>query len=649
LAPVTQGALLFWINQSSVYTAATLEKVRVRSVTEHRQDMSSTQYDTLIRNGRVFDGRAEAPLREDIAIRDGRIAARGADLNGATARTEIDARGKWVMPGMLDIHTHLDLEVEVNPGLEEVVRHGTTTVVVGNCSLGAAFGAQRKNGENPIVDCFARVENIPKEVLQRCADRMTWNNTADYLAHFSDLPLGPNIAPLIPHSMLRIEVMGVDDAVQRHPDADELGRMQGLLTEAMQQGYPGFSTDGLPFHYLANDPHKDKRVPTQYATMAEMKSLLNIVRAHDRVWQATPDSHDRLKTLRWFLLTSGRLYGKPLRTSALTAIDPVADRNAWKLFLKLARFFNSRLLDGKFHFQVLSAPFKVWGDGVAMPAFEEIPSTCRLIAHELYDREGRAALLDDPAFRDSFISDWNSAAGSLSMARGLQYLYIDSCPIEEWSGRSFAAAYQRLAAWQAGDLPDDQLAAGERDFFSRCINPIGSEGSFVHALLRAFDRDLRWWSVTANDRPDVLRKLLWDKHTLPGFNDSGAHLTNMAFFDGNLTTLQMAQQESERRVAQAVRRLTRDPAEFFGLDVGTLDQGAQADIVVIDPEALAVYDSNASRRRIFRDIFEHEQLVNRSDGVVSEVLIAGEAVWREREFQPPLGERRLGRALTAGR
>jgi N-acyl-D-aspartate/D-glutamate deacylase len=537
----------------------------------------------------------------------------------------------------------------VNQGLEEVVRHGTTTVVVGNCSLGAAFGAQRRNGDNPIVDCFARVENIPKDVLERCADRMTWTHTADYLAHFASQPLGPNVAPLIPHSMLRIEVMGVDDAVHRQPDRSELERMQGLLTEAMQQGYPGFSTDGLPFHYLANDPHKDRRVPTQYASMAEMKSLLNIVREHDRVWQATPDSHDRLKTLRWFLLTSGRLYGKPLRTSALTAIDPVADRNAWKLFLKLARLFNSRLLNGKFHFQVLSAPFRIWGDGVTMPAFEEIPSTCRLIARELYDREGRAALLDDPDFRQAFIADWNGTAGSLSMARGLQHLYIESCPVESWSGRSFAAAYERLLAWQAGDLDEGQLADGEQEFFTGCAKPIGSEGAFMHALLRAFDRDLRWWSVTANDRPEILRKLLWDKHTLPGFNDSGAHLTNMAFFDGNLTTLQMAQQESEERVAQAVRRLTRDPAEFFGLAVGTLDRGVQADVVVIDPDALKAYDSNGSRRRIYRDIFEHEQLVNRSDGVVREVLIAGEPVWRDNGFQPALGQRRLGRALTATR
>ena len=135
---------------------------------------------------------------------------------------------------------------------------------------------------------------------------------------------------------------------------------------------------------------------------------------------------------------------------------------------------------------------------------------------------------------------------------------------------------------------------------------------------------------------------------LPGFNDSGAHLINLAFFDGNLLTLQVAQRRSLEQVARAVRRLTREPAEFFGVDAGRLDIGAQADILLIDPEALRTYDTDANRRMVYRDIFEHDQLVNRSDGVVTGVFIAGEQVWDGRGFTPALGTRRLGRPLTAG-
>ena len=99
-------------------------------------------WDTLIQNALVFDGTGAPPEQVDIAIRGGRIAARGAQLPASEAARVIDGAGKWLMPGLLDIHTHLDLEVDLEPGLPEVVRHGTTTVLVGNCSLGTCFGRQ---------------------------------------------------------------------------------------------------------------------------------------------------------------------------------------------------------------------------------------------------------------------------------------------------------------------------------------------------------------------------------------------------------------------------------------------------------------------------------------------------------------------------
>jgi N-acyl-D-aspartate/D-glutamate deacylase len=153
--------------------------------------------------------------------------------------------------------------------------------------------------------------------------------------------------------------------------------------------------------------------------------------------------------------------------------------------------------------------------------------------------------------------------------------------------------------------------------------------------------------VVGNDRPAILKKLLFHPHMLPGFNDSGAHLINLAFFDGNLLTLKMAARESLAQVAEAVRRLTRAPAEFFGVDAGRMDVGAQADLVLIDPKALVRYDTDASRRMVYREIFEHDQLVNRSDGVVTAVFIAGEQVWDGRSITPALGTRKLGRTLRA--
>jgi N-acyl-D-aspartate/D-glutamate deacylase len=601
----------------------------------------------LIRNALVFDGTGTPPRREDVAIAGGRIATRGPALDPARAGRVIDASGQWLMPGLLDIHTHLDLEVELAPGLPESVRHGTTTVVVGNCSLGTAFGSQRRNGEDPILDCFTRVENIPKPVLRKVVDRIDWNTTAGYLGHLAQLPLGPNVVPLVPHSMLRIEVMGTAAAVSREPTAEELRRMAGLLEDAMRQGYAGFSTDAIPFHYLANAPHTDKRVPTQYATPGELRTLLRVVRGHDRVWQCTPDASNRVATFLRFFLTSGRLFGRPLRTSALTAVDLTHERRTWKLFPLIAGLLNSRLLDGRFHFQVLATPFRMYAEGAICPIFEEFESSRQLMACDIEDAQERRRTMATGAFGELFVREWHDTGAVSTFNRDLDTLTVERCPVQEWQGETFGAIFRRLREYQSG-RHDVARSATEAEALASFPRPISREGAFLLHLVRRYDRDLRWWFVVANDRPEILERLLFHPHMLPGFNDSGAHLINLAFFDGNLLTLQVAQRRSLERVAHAVRRLTREPAEFFGVDAGRLDPGAQADVVLVDPEALRTYDTDANRRMVYRDIFEHEQLVNRSDGVVRGVFIAGEQVWDGRAFTAALGTRRLGRPLTAG-
>ena len=605
-----------------------------------------SRWQTLIRNALVFDGTGADPRVEDLAIAGGRIAARAPALDADRADQVIDAAGQWLMPGLLDIHTHLDLEVELAPGLPESVRHGTTTVVVGNCSLGTAFGAQRRNGDDPILDCFTRVENIPKSVLRKVVDRIDWNTTEGYLEHLASLPLGPNVVPLIPHSMLRVEVMGTQAAVTRAATTGELERMRSLLEAAMQQGYAGFSTDSIPFHYLANAPHTDKLIPGQHASLKELKSLLAVVRGHDRVWQCTPDAAHRVATFLRYFFTSGTLFGRPLRMSALTAIDLAHEPRVWKLFPLIGRLLNSRLLNGRMHFQVLATPFRMYAEGAICPIFEEFTASRQLMACDIEDAAARRGIMATPAFGDLFVREWHDRGAVSTFNRDLDALRIDRCPVPDWQGETFGDVYRRLRRFQSGD-PAAARSPAEAEALASFPNPISREGELLLHLVRRYDRDLRWWFVVGNDRPEVLKELLFSEHTLPGFNDSGAHLLNLAFFDGNLLTLQVAARESVVKVAHAVRRLTREPAEFFGIDAGRLEVGAQADVVLIDPRALLAYDTDANRRTIYRDIFEYEQFVNRSDGVVTSVFIAGERVWDGREVLPVLGTRKLGRPLTA--
>ena len=620
------------------------------------------QWDLLVTGAKVFDGEGTPGRIEDVAIKDGVVAARGRDLPREAAAQSVDAKGQWLLPGMLDIHTHLDLEVEVAPPLEEVVRHGTTTVLVGNCSLGTCFGAQETEGQEPIVDCFTRVENIPKKVLRKCAEAMTWDNPEDYLKHFDNLNLGPNIAAFVPHSMLRIEVMGLDASISRAPTELELQKMEQILAGAMELGYLGISTDGLPFHYLSNDPHTDKRIPTQFASFKELRRLLKVVRNYDRVWQTTPIIENRLKALFYFSLTSGRLFGKPLKTSALSAMEMTAAPNSSKLFLGVAKLLNSKLLDGRLHFQALGTNFRVWSDGIVSPLFEELSSTAELIALEYDDYEGRQRLMHDPEWVERFRKEWRHGRtgddfASWKAKRGLpdslvirepEKLIFDGAPCSNWNGESFADVMARAQKFQAGD-PSVVRSESEREAFEKIDLPLADDADFALHMLRSYDKSFRFYADVANAENRSTLEFLLHENTLPGFNDSGAHITNMAFFDSNLMSLKLAKEQGEDVVAKVVKRLTKDPADTFGLDAGSLAIGARADMVLINPEALDGWEPDQTRELVYRDIFEHEQMVNRPVGIVDSVYISGELAWDgESGAGEALGTKPLGQYLLSG-
>ncbi len=620
------------------------------------------QWDLLIKGAKVFDGEGVPGRIEDVAIAGDRVAARGADLPRDAAVRCVDATGRWLLPGMLDIHTHLDLEVEVAPSLDEVVRHGTTTVVVGNCSLGTCFGPQETEGQEPIVDCFTRVENIPKAVLRKCAKAMSWDNPEDYLTHFEGLNLGPNIAAFVPHSMLRIEVMGLNASISRAPTELELKKMEQILEGAMQLGYLGLSTDGLPFHYLSNDPHTDKRIPTQFASFKELRRLLKVVRKYDRVWQTTPIIENRLKALFYFTLTSGRLFGKPLKTSALSAMQMTAAPNASKLFLGVAKLLNSKFLDGRLHFQALGTNFRVWSDGIVSPLFEELSSTAELISLEYDDYEGRQRLMNDADWVARFRKEWrHGRAGgdfaSWKAKRGMpdslvirepEKLIFDGAPCSEWDGESFAEVMARAQRFKSGDTGAAR-SEDERVCFDRIVLELRDDADFALHMLRTYDKGFRFYADVANAGNNATLEFLLHENTLPGFNDSGAHITNMAFFDSNLMSLKLAKEQGEGVVAQVVRRLTKDPADVFGIDAGTLEIGARADMVIINPGALDGWEPDQTRVLEYREIFEHQQMVNRPEGIVESVYVAGQQAWDGLlGATNALGQQPLGRYLLSG-
>ena len=615
--------------------------------------------DTLIKNAKIFNN-GETPVIEDVAIAGGRIVSRGKPVDETQVSNIIDAEGQWLMPGLFDIHTHYDLELEVAPGLPESTRHGTTSVVIANCSLGLAFGNQRDGTFDPIVACYARVENMPKSVLTNCADNVTWDNPKDYLNHLDQLNLGPNVAVLFPHSMLRIETMGFENSITRDPTAAELDEMQSTLRDSLKEGYVGFSTDALPFHYLAAQPHCEKTIPTQFAKYPELKALAQVVREQGATWQATPPKDSVIDTLKTFLLTSGRLHGKPLKTTVVAALDVANNWKLARLGKTLARLLNSRLIKGDFHMQALGAPFKIWSDGAITPIAEEIPELRRLNETDLEDRAGRLKILTDADYIKSFRAMWMKGKQGWGIARlkrkfnledfafnrNLADMTVDLCPQTNWQGMSFQEALDRVLAIKSAILSEG-VSDEERNLVQTDFLMVADEADFMLQMLRSFDTDLSWSTVTANRSMETVRELLMDPLLLPGFNDSGAHLTNMAFYDVNLRSLKLAATGGDADVSYMVKRLTKDAAEVFGVDGGSIYEGDIADLILVDPEKLAAYDGEQHVKRIHREEFQTEQLVNRSDGVVNLVMIGGHTAWENNDFSSHLGKTPMGRLLRS--
>jgi len=305
--------------------------------------------------------------------------------------------------------------------------------------------------------------------------------------------------------------------------------------------------------------------------------------------------------------------------------------------------------------QALAAPFKIWSDGPFNPLSEEIKELRELIETDLEDREARWAILDDPDYQTRFRAMWMTGKQGFNLARLKRKLrredyafnrtfsdmLIESCPIRSWEGQSFQAVFDAILR---GNYPED---AREAKLFETDFKMVGDETDFMIAMFKAFDTDLVWSTITANRDEGLTRKLLMDPVLLPGFNDSGAHLTNMAFYDCNLRALKLAQQGGDKDVSYMVKRLTRDVSELFGVQSGTLETGVKADITIIDPEKLKTYDGQANVQRIYREEFEHEQLVNRSDDVVNYTIIGGKIAWQKDRFSAGLNTEVFGRVLTA--
>ncbi|MEV6768290.1 hypothetical protein AB0N05_06600 [Nocardia sp. NPDC051030] len=561
-----------------------------------------TRCDLVIRGGSVFDGTGKPPRRADVGITDGKVAAISAELLPEGVRT-IEAAGKWVMPGMLDVHTHYDAEVLGNPGLGESVRHGVTSVVFGNCSLSTVYSEAED-----CADMFARVEALPWDAVHSAVkEHKDWDGPHAYTKALAARPLGANVAAFLGHSDMRVAVMGLGRAVdaEARPTDTELNRMRAMLTEALDAGFLGLSTIRSSFSKLEGTRFPTRQLPSTYATWGEYRALNEILRQRDRIHQSTPNLTARAEIARYFAESAGR-FRKPLKTTLIAGMDVKADRTTARAATGAAWIANT-VGGAAFRWQHLPVPFEVYADGVDLVVFEEFGSG--VAALNIRDVMKRGELLADESYRRQFRQDLTKKYGPRVWNRDLYDAQIVSCPDVKVVGKSF------------GQVADE-----------RGIHPADA----LLDLTVVYGAKLRWRTVIANDREDVLDRLQTSPMLQVGFADSGAHLRNMAFYNFGLRMLERVHQRGFMSLEAAIHRLTGELADWYGLDAGRLAEGARADIAVIDPTGFDG-SSSAYAEAPFPGIPGLDRMVNRNDRAVAATIVGGHLLYEYGEFAEGFG------------
>jgi N-acyl-D-aspartate/D-glutamate deacylase len=563
--------------------------------------------DVALLGGLYFDGTGAAAAARDVAVVGGRVAAVVPAGQGRawSAGQVIEAAGCWVTPGFLDTHTHYDAEVLATPRLEESVRHGVTSVILGSCSLSTVLSSAED-----CADMFSRVEALPREHVLRILEReKAWTEPRAYLDALSKKPLGANVASFLGHSDLRASVMGLGRAVdaREKPTEAELRRMEHLLEDALDAGFLGMSVMTNPWDKMDGDRYRSKALPSTFATWGELGRLAAVLRRRGAILQGAPNITTKLNVLNFAAQSAGWGVRPPLKTALISAADPKADPWLVSLVLTTTRLVNE-LLGADLKWQTLPVPFEVYADGMDLVIFEEFGAG--EAALHIKDALVRGELLDSPSYRRWFRQELEMKFTPRVWHRDLGDAWITEAPEAELVGKSFGGVAQARGLHPADLFLDLMVAHGPK---------------------------LRWRTVIANHRPARLRASMEDPNVQVSFSDAGAHVRNMAFYDFPLHLLRMAHQAPSSGLTpeRAVHRLTGELAAWHNLDAGRIREGDRADIAVIRPEALGALDGyHEAPMEMLGGL---RRMVKRNEGAVAATLVGGRVAWRGEEYAEGYG------------
>ena len=522
--------------------------------------MSKAEFDIVIRGGDVVDGTGARTKKADVAIAGDRIVAIG-QVEGKGAQ-EIDATGKVVTPGFVDIHTHLDAQLAWDPIGSSSCWHGITSVVMGNC--GVTFAPVKTEDISHLAEMMESVEDIPREAILQGLP-WDWRTYGEYLSFLDGLPKGINVGGMVGHVAVRWNVMGEESLDEEPATAEQVAQMCDLVDEAIGAGALGFSTSRTLLHRTPDG----RPIPGTFADDEELFAFADVLGRHGKgVFESAPRfekagadwsglKHE-IKTLGEVTRRSGRpstfglVYNAVRPDMSDVALAEVAAENRKGAELRPQTTCRPiGVVLGIHHRTPWARAGETWKSMQDMNLGE------------------RLALIRDSNTRRMLIEEANNPEkihGGGSAMVDLSRLYLLDAENPDY--RVGPEGTLEAKAAQAGVTPVEYFLA-ETD---------RSDGSVMLSL------------PILNQDYEAIETMMADEAIVMGLADAWAHVGQI--MDSSQPTYFLSHWVRDTgffTLEEGVRRITSDTADLFGLvDRGRIVEGAYADVNVIDFERLSL-------------------------------------------------------------
>ncbi len=546
-------------------------------------------YDIVIKGGTVIDGLRTPRYKADVAIRDGRIVQIGI-VNAADGAEVVDATGKIVAPGVVDIHTHYDSQLFWDPWCTMSGWHGVTTVLIGNCGFG--FAPCKPQDQDRTMLSLSRNEAVPIKTM-RAGMPWDWVTYPEFLDSVERTPKGVNVMSLVPLAPLYTYVVGVDEAKKNRASDDELDQMCQLLVEGMEAGACGWSSQISGDLFNVQLDYDGSPMVTDMMTEREITAFARALR---RIGRGTTQITGQLETAALIARESGR----PIIWNALAPtgsvnqhgestlphraiIDRLAELNEQE---GLRVFASAQMV--RFQSEIVLENYNLMD---IFPAWKEAG---------LGTLEEKIAKFADPARRPALRAAIDELGGGFGAARyPLAEITVNWITSD---ARDAPALKERYEGFTIGEI-----AAREGKHLADAMLDIAVAG----------DLNVGFGTTMIDMDPVAVKEVGACTVSLPGISDGGAHtkFVTTARFATELLGYWVREHEI-MSLEEAHWRLSAYPAMAIGLrDRGSIGEGKPADIIVYDPDTVGalpqerLFDYPAGEWRLVQKAVGYDRII----------------------------------------